>query len=459
LKRKPPSGRSAPAVAQASLGQALDASPFRPLGPAGAAPLLEKARTGGRTGVLEVIGEGGTKAAIMVREGCVVEATSGSVRGREAVLRIFLWPSGQYRWLEEDVEEATPPELETSALVTEGLRRRAVWQLMLRELPPLSARYEVDFGRLAPRLDELPAVARDLCRLFDGRRSLADVFADASMPELEAASIVGHLLAAGIIQPGEPGDVLVAPLPGAPARPNLEAPASERHRVAADGEPNEPRFPAATEQTEQTALVPVGHPDRSVGPWRLATAGVALGVAAAFMFSLGRGPSPSSHTLLAPVNVRSASTPEPPRSSVADSPPPIEQPAVPSAPPQRLPGAIPPTPARDQDLCLRARNQEVSRRVVAACERALPLASAGARAAVLGVLARAALEQGRFGRAGELARQALALDPGLAEAYAYLGFAEAEAGRREAALAAYRQYLALAPHGRLAHDIQAIVSR
>jgi hypothetical protein len=288
----------------------------------------------------------------------------------------------------------------------------------------------VDFGRLAARLDELPAVARDLCRLFDGRRSLADVFADASMPELEAASIVGHLLAAGIIQPGEPGDVLVAPLPGATARHNLEAPASERHRVAADGEPNEPRFPAATEQTEQTALVPVGHPDRSVGPLRLAAAGVALGVAAAFMFSLGRGPSPSSHTPPAMVNVRSAPAAQAPRSSVADSPPPIEQPAVPSAPPQRLRGAIPPTPTRDQDLCLRARDQEVSRRVVAACERALSLAS-----------------------------PALALDPRLAEAYAYLGFAEAEAGRREAALAAYRQYLALAPHGRLAHDIQAIVSR
>jgi Flp pilus assembly protein TadD len=70
-----------------------------------------------------------------------------------------------------------------------------------------------------------------------------------------------------------------------------------------------------------------------------------------------------------------------------------------------------------------------------------------------------ALEQGHFARAGELARQALALDPKLAEAYAYLGFAEAEAGRRAAALAAYRQYLVLAPQGPFAPDIRAIVSR
>jgi Flp pilus assembly protein TadD len=85
------------------------------------------------------------------------------------------------------------------------------------------------------------------------------------------------------------------------------------------------------------------------------------------------------------------------------------------------------------------------------------VAAGAGRADLLAYLAQAELERGRFSKAAAHARRAVALDPNLAEAYAYLGFAQSEAGRKREALTAYRQYLELAPRGRYAEDVRAIV--
>jgi tetratricopeptide (TPR) repeat protein len=54
----------------------------------------------------------------------------------------------------------------------------------------------------------------------------------------------------------------------------------------------------------------------------------------------------------------------------------------------------------------------------------------------MAMVAHAELDRGNYSRARSWARKALALDPGLPEAYAYLGFVEDQAGRRDEALTA-----------------------
>jgi Flp pilus assembly protein TadD len=75
----------------------------------------------------------------------------------------------------------------------------------------------------------------------------------------------------------------------------------------------------------------------------------------------------------------------------------------------------------------------------------------------MAMVAHAELDRGNYSRSRSWARKALALDPGLPEAYAYLGFVEDQEGRRDEAMAAYRSYLRLAPDGRYANDIRTIV--
>jgi tetratricopeptide (TPR) repeat protein len=65
--------------------------------------------------------------------------------------------------------------------------------------------------------------------------------------------------------------------------------------------------------------------------------------------------------------------------------------------------------------------------------------------------------RGRLPEASAWAAKAIAIDPSLAEAFVIVARAEAHAGRADAAVEAYRHYLALAPRGWHASEARAAV--
>lgn len=73
-------------------------------------------------------------------------------------------------------------------------------------------------------------------------------------------------------------------------------------------------------------------------------------------------------------------------------------------------------------------------------------------------LARAALERGRPGYCLDLATRAVAARPDLADAYALIGTVEQERGRIAVARTNYKKYLELAPRGRYAADLRAVLA-
>jgi tetratricopeptide (TPR) repeat protein len=93
--------------------------------------------------------------------------------------------------------------------------------------------------------------------------------------------------------------------------------------------------------------------------------------------------------------------------------------------------------------------------VLAACR---PAAEAEPEAAdIMLIVARAELDRGRAIEARSWAKKALAVNPDLADAYLLLGGAEQEADNPAEAKAAYKKYLELAPTGRHARDLRAII--
>ena len=77
---------------------------------------------------------------------------------------------------------------------------------------------------------------------------------------------------------------------------------------------------------------------------------------------------------------------------------------------------------------------------------------------VLTRLAEIALNRGQERIAMRLASAALVADPGFADAYVIVGSLEQGANRNEQARAAYSRYLKLAPSGRFASDLRAILT-
>lgn len=73
------------------------------------------------------------------------------------------------------------------------------------------------------------------------------------------------------------------------------------------------------------------------------------------------------------------------------------------------------------------------------------------------IMAKAEFDKGHAAEALAWSQKALAADPNAADAYVFIGGVEQSAGHNKAAKEAYKRYLQLAPSGRYAADLRAIV--
>jgi tetratricopeptide (TPR) repeat protein len=108
----------------------------------------------------------------------------------------------------------------------------------------------------------------------------------------------------------------------------------------------------------------------------------------------------------------------------------------------------------------RARCKEIAagrrqKELLSVCSEAFAADPSAADVAV--ILAKAEFDRGRAAEAMAWSQKALTADPNAAEAYVFIGGVEQSAGHKKAAKDAYKRYLQLAPGGRYAADLRAIV--
>lgn len=142
---------------------------------------------------------GGQQASIFFREGKVVDAELGHLRGEEAVYRALIWNEAQF-----DVEFNTPPnddiiDVSTQGLLMEGMRRVDEWWRLLEQLPPLTTVFDLDHVQLVERLNEIPDELNGILRLFDGHRSVMEVVDDSPFEDLSSLSTVSKLYFEGLL--------------------------------------------------------------------------------------------------------------------------------------------------------------------------------------------------------------------------------------------------------------------
>jgi hypothetical protein len=107
--------------------------------------------------------------------------------------------------------------------------------------------------------------------------------------------------------------------------------------------------------------------------------------------------------------------------------------------------------------CRKASSGDHVRRALDACRDAVALQPRSPEA--LTFLARAELDRHHSHEAQRLATVAISSDPKFSDAYVMMGKAHQQAGQKAQARASYRQYLALAPEGRYAGEVRALLKR
>jgi hypothetical protein len=212
----------------------------------GVVDLVQTFEIGRKTGNISIKGE--RVATIYFKEGRVIDAEMGRLKGENAFYRLLNATEGEFEVQFTALDRPERIEVSTQGLLMEGMRRLDEWGRMLEQLPPLETVFEIDYHQLADRLSEIPDEVNGLLRLFDGKRTLSRVVEDSDFDDLAALGIISKLYFEGLIrelgsvaqtpvQSGKPGIeewLHTAPAPSAPTEPAPEpAPAVTPAPVAA----------------------------------------------------------------------------------------------------------------------------------------------------------------------------------------------------------------------------------
>ncbi|MDP9149622.1 MAG: response regulator, partial [Myxococcota bacterium] len=178
--------------------------------------LLQTFDETGRSGVVH-LRSGVQEAELYFRDGRLVDAELGRLRGEEAVYRVLMWHEASF-----DIELKTIT-LEnviggtTEEITMEGMRRLDAWGLLRERLQPVASLFEVDHAQV---LEQLNGVVR----LLDVNKSPSDATRDEPF-ELSALSGITR----GLLVPGPDAS---SPAEGREGR-RIVAQASESAPVAA----------------------------------------------------------------------------------------------------------------------------------------------------------------------------------------------------------------------------------
>ncbi|WP_404370331.1 response regulator [Corallococcus coralloides] len=182
----------------------------------GVVDLVQTFEIGRKTGVISIQGE--RTGVVYFKEGRVIDAELGRLKGENAFYRLLNTFEGQFDVQFTTLDRPERIEVSTQGLLMEGMRRLDEWGRMLEQLPPLETVFEIDYHQLADRLSEIPDEVNGLLRLFDGKRALSRVVEDSDFEDLAALGIISKLYFEGLIR--ELGNAPLEPVQS--SKPGIE---------------------------------------------------------------------------------------------------------------------------------------------------------------------------------------------------------------------------------------------
>ena len=168
--------------------------------------LLQTIESSDRDGTLYLEREG-HQASVYFREGNILDAVCGKLKGEEAIFRMMLWPKGHFTLrYHAQTRRADHIEKVSDELLIEGMRRFDRWNEMVKTMPHLGSVFEADMTRMGSMLAGWPDEVGRIVRLFDGYHTLRDVIDDSPLDDLTTLRIIRKLLDTEILRDATPQD-------------------------------------------------------------------------------------------------------------------------------------------------------------------------------------------------------------------------------------------------------------
>lgn len=154
----------------------------------------------------------GRTARLWVKDGQVVDAEFGALRGEGAFWRLMTWESGRYKAELGPVDREARIEGGTQEALRRAMERVEELGKASGELP-MTTQLAVDYNALAGALADLPDEVNGVVRWFDGRRTLREALDLSPIDDLSTLSVVRKLLADRILSVVESRKQQLTPKP------------------------------------------------------------------------------------------------------------------------------------------------------------------------------------------------------------------------------------------------------
>ncbi len=180
------------------------------LGDIGLFDLMLTFESSRRTGSLKLSSPRGL-AVIFFREGRIVDAEHGSLRGPDAIYRCFVWTEGTFQIELGAVAKEETITDSVDVIVSDATRRVKEWQRITEQLPPLTTVFDVDSSALLSRLPEIPDEINGILRLIDGRRTVWQLIDESPFDDLSTLTTLAKLYFEGLLKAKDDAREIHAP--------------------------------------------------------------------------------------------------------------------------------------------------------------------------------------------------------------------------------------------------------
>ncbi|HEX2731631.1 MAG TPA: response regulator, partial [Polyangiaceae bacterium] len=164
----------------------------------GVVDLLQTLEVSRKSGMAR-ISSGQREVIVYFRDGKVIDAEHGRLRGEEAIYRALLWTNGSFEVQFRSIDNAEVVTTSTQALLMEGMRRVDEWGRLAEQLPSSTAVFDVRSDQLLERLPEIPDELNGIIRLLDGTRSLMAVIDESPFEDLSTLQAISKLHFEGLL--------------------------------------------------------------------------------------------------------------------------------------------------------------------------------------------------------------------------------------------------------------------
>ncbi|MDT8316452.1 MAG: DUF4388 domain-containing protein [bacterium] len=135
---------------------------------------------------------------VFLREGKILNATTGGASGEKAVYRLLTWDSGKFEYIPKDFNPDALIGKPTDSLLMEGMRQLDEWKRMEREFPPMDSTIalKIDPSRIPRNLRPLTKEVISLLSYYKNVRGILDY---SSYPDYEVMMTINTLVSKGVL--------------------------------------------------------------------------------------------------------------------------------------------------------------------------------------------------------------------------------------------------------------------